>query len=122
MLKNGGKKAKKRSKLSENYNNSLDFLYPAWYNSIVIKREQPRRMKGKIKMERMTVAEVLKNEGINFEECGIGHFKGTTKSGKYFYMYSTHSVWGNRYTLGIEGRNTKTGCLITDAIKAIKKY
>ena len=68
----------------------------------------------------MTIAEVLKKAGINFEICGIDQFKGITPCGKHFYMYRAGGAYGLKFTLCIEGLNTATACLLRTAIKKIK--
>ena len=69
----------------------------------------------------MTVADALKNAGINFEDVGMGVFKGTTTNGKRFYMYRACGAYGLKFTLCIEGMNTKTACILRTAIQSIKK-
>lgn len=69
----------------------------------------------------MTVADVLKKAGINFETVGIDEFKGTTTNGKRFYMYRACGAYGLKFTLCIEGMNTATACLVRTAIQKIKK-
>lgn len=68
----------------------------------------------------MTVADVLKRAGINFEKCGIDEFKGTTPGGKHFYMYRACGAYGLKFTVCIEGLNMATACLLRTAIKKIK--
>ena len=68
----------------------------------------------------MTVADVLRKSKINFEECGIDTFKGTTTSGKHFYMYRACGAYGLKFTLHIEGMNLITACLLRTAIQKIK--
>lgn len=69
----------------------------------------------------MTVADVLKRSGINFETVGIDEFKGTTTSGKRFYMYRACGAYGLKFTVNIEGMNRATACLLRTAIQKIKK-
>ena len=69
----------------------------------------------------MTVADALKNAGINFEKTGIDEFKGTTTKGKRFYMYRACGAYGLKFTLHIEGMNAATTCILRTAIQKIKK-
>ena len=69
----------------------------------------------------MTVADALKNAGINFEEVGIDEFKGKTTNCKWFCMYRACGSYGLKFTLYIEGKNTATACLVRTAIQKIKK-
>ena len=69
----------------------------------------------------MTVADVLRKAGINFEKCGIDEFKGTTPGGKRFYMYRACGAYGLKFTVCIEGLNMATACLLRTAIQKIKK-
>ena len=69
----------------------------------------------------MTVASALKNAGINFEDIGMGIFKGTTTNGKRFYMYRACGAHGLKFTLRIEGMNAAAACILRTAIQKIKK-
>lgn len=68
----------------------------------------------------MTVADALKNAGINFDEVGIDEIRGTTAKGKRFFMYRACGAYGLKFTLHIEGMNTATACQIRTAINKIK--
>ena len=100
---------------------TLEKIIAMWYNIITASAIVEGKQLAKKGKEKMTVADALKNASINFEEIGMGIFKGLTTKGKRFYMYRACGACGLKFTLCIEGMNTATRCILRKAIQKIKK-